>query len=221
VDRPPEEVARRLDSCRAYLRLLARLHLAPQLRGKLDPSDIVQQTLLQAYQAIDQFHGRSEAEWAAWLRQILARNLAQAVRDFGRAKRDLGREQSLQAALDASSARLEAWLAADQSSPSQRAEQGEQALRLAEALEQLPEAQRDALVMPYWQGLSLAEIGTHLNNRARFSCTRKNAGFSAASQQTYRCCIIAHGYLGRHAEAVAGLIKRGLKQLRQRMQASE
>jgi len=181
MDRSPEEAGRRLERFRAYLRLLARLHLAPQLRGKLDPSDAVQQTLLQAYQALDQFRGQSEAEWAAWLRQILARNLAQALRDFGRAKRDQAREQSLQAAMDASSARLEAWLAADQSSPSQQAERGEQALRLAEALEQLPEAQREALVLQHWQGLSLAEIGAHL---------------------------------GRSPEAVAGLIKRGLKQLR-------
>jgi RNA polymerase sigma-70 factor, ECF subfamily len=188
MDRPLEEASRLLEPFRAYLRLLARLHLAPQLRGKLDPSDVVQQTLLQAYQAINQFRGQSEAEWAAWLRQILAHNLAQALRDFGRAKRDLAREQSLQAAVDASSARLEAWLIADQSSPSHRAEQGEQALRLAAALEQLPEAQREALVLQHWQGLSLAEIGVHL---------------------------------GRSPEAVAGLIKRGLKQLRQLMQERE
>jgi RNA polymerase sigma-70 factor, ECF subfamily len=188
VDQPPEEPGRLLEGFRAYLRLLARLHLAPQLRGKLDPSDVVQQTVLQAYQALDQFRGHSEAERAAWLRQILARNLAQAVRDFSRAKRDLGREQSLQAALDASSARLEAWLAADQSSPSQRAERSEQALYLADALEQLPEAQREALVLQHWQGLSLAEIGAHL---------------------------------GRSPEAVAGLIKRGLKQLRHLMRESE
>jgi RNA polymerase sigma-70 factor (ECF subfamily) len=188
VDRPPDEAGRLLERFRAYLRLLARLHLAPQLRGKLDPSDVVQQTLLQAYQALDQFRGHSEAERAAWLRQILARNLAQAVRAFGRAKRELAREQSLQAAVEASSARLEAWLIADQSSPSQRAEQAEQALRLAAALEQLPEAQREALVLQHWQGLSLAEIGVHL---------------------------------GRSPEAVAGLIKRGLKQLRHLMREGE
>jgi RNA polymerase sigma-70 factor (ECF subfamily) len=188
MDRPPEGAGQLLEPFRAYLRLLARLHLAPQLRGKLDPSDVVQQTLLQAYQALDQFRGQSEAERAAWLRQILANNLARALRDFGRGRRDIAREQSLQAALDDSSARLEAWLAADQSSPSRRVEQGEQALRLAEALGQLPEAQREALILQHWQGLSLAEIG---------------------------------GQLGRGPEAVAGLIKRGLKLLRELMRESE
>jgi RNA polymerase sigma-70 factor (ECF subfamily) len=188
MDRPPQEADRSLEPFRAYLRLLARLQLAPQLRGKLDPSDVVQQTLLQAHQAINQFRGQSAAELAGWLRQILVRNLAQALREFGRAKRDLSRVESLQGAVDASSARLEAWLAAEQSSPSQRAQQNEQALLLAQALEQLPDAQRDALVMQHWQGLSLAEIGEQLD---------------------------------RSPEAVAGLSKRGLKQLRHLMRESE
>src|SRR5438876_11796167 len=122
-----------LDQFRSYLHLLARLHLDPRLRGKLDASDMVQQTLLQAHQARDQFRGSSEGERAAWLRQILARNLAHAVREFGRDNGDVAREHSLEAALDASSARLEPWLAAEQSSPSQCAERNEQAVRLAEA----------------------------------------------------------------------------------------
>ena len=139
VDR---EGAHMLERYRAYLRLLARLHLDPRLRGKLDPSDVVQQTLLQAFQGLTQFRGKTQGEMAAWLRQILARNLAMAVRDFARAKRDLARERSLEAAIEASSTRLERWLVAEESSPSQRAERNEQALRLAEALEQLPDAQQ-------------------------------------------------------------------------------
>jgi RNA polymerase sigma-70 factor (ECF subfamily) len=177
-----------LERFRAYLRLLARLHLDPRLRGKLDASDVVQQTLLQAHQARAQFRGHTEGELAAWLRQILARNLAMAVRDFARDKRDVARERPLEQALADSSSRLEAWIAAEQSSPSQRAERNEEVLRLAEALEQLPDAQRGALVLQHWQGWSLAQIGQHL---------------------------------GRSPEAVAGLIKRGLKQLRILLQERE
>ena len=175
-----------LERFRAYLHLLARLHLDPRLRAKLAPSDMVQQTFLQAFQGLDQFQGRSEAELTAWLRQILARNLAHAARDLGRAKRDVDRERSLEAAVDASSARLEAWLAADQSSPSQQADRNEQIRRLARALEMLPDAQREAVMLHYWQGWTVAEIGRHLS---------------------------------RTPAAVAGLLKRGLKQLRQHLNA--
>jgi RNA polymerase sigma-70 factor (ECF subfamily) len=151
-----------MERYRAYLHLLARLRLDRRLQGKLDASDVVQQTLLQAHQALDGFRGHTEAEQAAWLRQILARNLAHAVRDLRRDKRDVARECSLEAALDESSARLEAWLAAEQSSPSEKACHNEQLLRLAEALTELPEDQREAVVLHYFQGCSLAEIGEQL-----------------------------------------------------------
>src|SRR4051794_8637935 len=103
-----------LERFRDYLRLLARLHLDERLRGKLDPSDLVQQTLLKAHQAHDQFRGQTSGELAVWLRRILVRTLADAVRDLLREKRNVALEQSLEQALEASSARLRNWLAAEQ-----------------------------------------------------------------------------------------------------------
>ena len=177
-----------LDRFRDYLRLLAGLQLHPMLRSKLDPSDVVQQTMLQAHQAFGQFRGTTDAELAGWLRQILARNLAAAVREMGRAKRDIGREQSLEAAVDASSARLEAFLADEQSSPSVRADRNERVLRLAEAVAELPEAQREAITLHHLQGWPLARVARHLD---------------------------------RTPAAVMGLLHRGLKQLRSRLEGLE
>ena len=153
-----------LERYRSYLLLLARARLDRRLQGKLDASDVVQQTLLEAHRDLAQFRGRSGGEQAAWLRQVLARNLANAARDLGRAKRDVNRERSLQAALDESASGLEAWLAAEQSSPSQRAERHERAVRLAEAVAALPEAQREAVVLRHWQGRSLADIASQLGS---------------------------------------------------------
>jgi RNA polymerase sigma-70 factor (ECF subfamily) len=151
-----------LERFRQYLLLLARCQLGAAPHGKLDPSDIVQETLLEAHRKQAQFRGTSDAELAAWLRRLLACNLADALRAQGRAKRDAARERSLEAALDASSARLEACLAADQSSPSQHAERAEQLLRLAEALTRLPEDQRRAVERKHLHGWSVAAISQEM-----------------------------------------------------------
>jgi RNA polymerase sigma-70 factor (ECF subfamily) len=111
--------ARPLEGYREYLRLLARMNHDPRLRGRVDPSDVVQQTLLKAHAKRDQFGGTTDAERAAWLRAILAHQLADALRKFGRQQGD--RERSLEVALERSSARLDAGLASERSSPSQKA----------------------------------------------------------------------------------------------------
>ena len=152
-----------LDRYRSYLRLLVNVQFDRRYQAKLDDSDLVQQTLLQAHRAIDQFRGSSPEELAGWLRQILARNLAHVARDLHRDKRDIDRERSLEASLEESSIRLERWLVADQSTPSQRAERNEQLLRVADALESLPETQRQAVILHYWRGLSPKEIGEQLD----------------------------------------------------------
>jgi RNA polymerase sigma-70 factor (ECF subfamily) len=147
-----------LARCREYLCLLARVQVGPRLQPKLDASDLVQQTLLKAHEKRDQFRGRTPAELMGWLRQILANELAAALRKYATEARDLSREHSLHAELDESSTRLEAWLAADQSSPSQCAIKEEQLLRLAQALAQLPPEQRRAIEFHHFQGFPVAEV---------------------------------------------------------------
>jgi len=147
---------------RSYLLLLARVRLDPMVRSRVGASDVVQQTLLEAHRDRGQFQGRTVGEQAAWLRQLLARNLANVVRDERRDKRDVARDRPLQAALDESASRLEAWLAAEQSSPSQQADRHERAVRLAEALAALPETQREAVVLRHWHSCSLVEISERL-----------------------------------------------------------
>jgi RNA polymerase sigma-70 factor (ECF subfamily) len=182
--RSDEEVRRWRD----YLSALARVQVDPRLRARIDLSGVVQQTLLEAHQTRARFQGEHPAQEAAWLRQILAHNLADELRKLAAGKRDVARERSLEAELAQSSARLADWLAARQPSPSQDAQRHEEALRLASALEALPEAQREALVLQHWHGWTLAEIAAHM---------------------------------GRSRTAVAGLIKRGLQQLRRALPPPE
>jgi RNA polymerase sigma-70 factor (ECF subfamily) len=174
-----------LEAYRHYLRLLAGLQLDAQLRGKLDPSDVVQETLARAHEKRDQFRGTTEAERAAWLRQILANQLAAAVRRFLAAgKRDAGREQSLHAALEDSSARLERLLAADQTSPSDAAVRHEELSRLAAALASLPDDQRQAVELHHLHGLPIEALAAAM---------------------------------ARSESAVGGLLRRGVKRLRELM----
>jgi RNA polymerase sigma-70 factor (ECF subfamily) len=151
-----------LERFRHYLSLLARAQLGAAYRGKLDASDIVQQTLLDAHEKLSQFKGHTTSEMAAWLRQILARNLADVHRDFGREKREIARERSLNVELDQSSARLEQWLEAVQTSPVERVDKNEQLLRLAAALAQLPEPQRTAIELHHLHGFSLTDTAQQL-----------------------------------------------------------
>jgi RNA polymerase sigma-70 factor (ECF subfamily) len=153
---------RLLDSYRNYLRLLARTGLDASLQGKADPSDLVQDALLRASQHFGQFRGATDAELAGWLRQILARCLADLVRRYRTDARHAGREQSLDRLLDRSSEAMERVLATDGTSPGGRAERRDLGVVLSDALAQLGEDQREVIVLHHLEGLGWDEIARRM-----------------------------------------------------------
>jgi RNA polymerase sigma-70 factor (ECF subfamily) len=147
-----------LNRFRPALLLWAKCQMPVCIRGKLDPADLVQQTLLEAYAAHEQFVSWSDLETLSYLRRALANNLIDATRKYARTQADLTPDDFGQ-----SSVRMADWLAADHTSPSERAERNEAFERLAGALAELPDAQRVAVEMRYLQKLTIAEIAQLMN----------------------------------------------------------
>lgn len=157
-DGPPTGV-QPVEAYRSYLKVLARTRLPAGLCRHLDDSDLVQMTLVEAHRDQAAFRGRSRGEQMAWLRKILARNMADAIKGLRRAKRDIARNVSLKAQLDRSAARMEHWWADEHAStPSMRAHRAERIVALADGIERLPDDQREAIVLRHLQGLDLKTI---------------------------------------------------------------
>jgi RNA polymerase sigma-70 factor (ECF subfamily) len=144
--------------------LLARLQIDRRLQGKVEAADLVQDSFLEAHRDFAQFRGTTEKELAAWLRQILVSNLANLVRRYRRTqRRDVRLERQLAVELDQSSRMLDVGLVARQSSPSQQASRREQAVLLAEALGQLPDDYREAIILRNLEGLSFPEVAGRMS----------------------------------------------------------
>jgi RNA polymerase sigma-70 factor (ECF subfamily) len=145
-----------------YLRMLARTHARKAYQAKVGASDMVQQAMMQAVQGLDGFRGGTEAEFRGWLRRILAHHICHLDRDLHRDKRDIRREQSMEQKLAQSSMRLEGLLAGDGPTPSQNAALGENVLHVAEAVQRLPESQREAIQLHYLEGMKLSEVAEQM-----------------------------------------------------------
>jgi RNA polymerase sigma-70 factor (ECF subfamily) len=149
------EICERL---RDFLLLTADRGLNRGLRAKASASDIVQQSLLDAHQGFDGFHGATQAQLLAWLAKIVERNLIDLARQYCQTQqRDFSREMSI----DQGDKQLE--IAGPQKTGSsiyRRREADEQLLR---AVEELPERQRQVIELRHRHGLSYAEIAKHLD----------------------------------------------------------
>lgn len=177
-----------LERFREYLAVLARTQADPRWQGKIDLSGLVQQTLLEAYQASAQLADCNEAQRAAWLRRALANNLNDEIRKLQTAKRAVRREMSLDAKMAESASRLERLIPAPLSTPSEQMAQAERTVRIAQALAALSYNQRQVIELHYLRGQTLVEVADQL--------------------QTTK-------------PAVAGLLHRGLKRLREILSEEE
>jgi RNA polymerase sigma-70 factor (ECF subfamily) len=139
------------------------VQIGQRLQGKVDASDLVQETFLEAHRNFARFRGAGEAQFVSWLRQILAAKLADLLRRYlGTRGRDVRLEREIGDALDRSSALLQGGLVAPSSSPSQQAARREQAVLLADALGQLPDDYREALVLRHLEGLTFPEVARRM-----------------------------------------------------------
>ncbi len=161
--RPEYNPGPELERFRSYLHVLARLGVDPRLRGKIDLSGVVQEALLVVWRKWDTFQGLTEPEKRGWLQKVLANDLKDAIARLRTAKGDVGRERPLDAALEASSARLDAWLASADPSPSEHASLQENQLRLAQAVDRLSEPRRTAVELHSLEGRSLEETARLMN----------------------------------------------------------
>lgn len=161
-----DALGRLLELYRNYLRLVARGVMSLALRLRVDPSDLVQETFLEAHRDFPQFAGHGERELMAWLRKILVRNLADQVKHQERHGRDWRRQESLEALLERSSLAAEQVLAQGFSTPSAVASRREQAVLLAEALAGLPADYREVLFLRHMERLPFAEVAERMERSA-------------------------------------------------------
>jgi RNA polymerase sigma-70 factor (ECF subfamily) len=150
--------------CRNYVIVVARTQVESWLQAKFDPSDLVQQTLLEAYRGFDGFHGATGGEWLVWLRRILTRNAIDLARHYGATdKRQVRREASLSppAGMDSSANPWEP--IAGEDSPSQLLMLHERELLLADALTRLDPDYREVILLRNLQGLPFDEVAQRMD----------------------------------------------------------
>jgi RNA polymerase sigma-70 factor (ECF subfamily) len=149
--------------CRNYLGIVARAHVETWLQAKVDASDVVQQTLLEAHRDFARFHGATEGEWLAWLRQIVSHNAADYIRQYYKtAKRQAGREVRL-GNPDRSSVLGLSGIAGDDETPSQQLVRKEREIQIADALAHLSEDHREVIILRNLQRLPFDEVAERMN----------------------------------------------------------
>jgi RNA polymerase sigma-70 factor (ECF subfamily) len=164
-----EQENRSLQRIRAYLETLTFIQIDPRLRGKVSWSNIIQNTMIEAWRILERLEAMESEDQKRFLRRMLLNNLKEDIDRFLAQCRDVRREKSIEHAAWGSSIRVRSWIDAEESTPSKILIKHEEELRVVEALAQLPERQRQAVILKHYHGCKLVEIAEYLG------CTIKAA----------------------------------------------
>jgi RNA polymerase sigma-70 factor (ECF subfamily) len=144
---------------RGRLRQMIAVRLDRRLLARLDPSDVVQEVLMEAHEKLSNYLRDRPLPFYPWLRQIAWQRLVKIHQHHHARKRRVTHEgPPLLMLPDESMGDLAERLATSGSSPSRHALREEMRLRVREALDRLGERDREVLVLRYLEQLSLAEI---------------------------------------------------------------
>lgn len=156
-----ESLGTALEGCRQYLLLVANQEFAPELQAKAGPSDIVQDTMLEAQRDFARFRGSMQEELIAWLRQILLNNLRDFRKQFLQTeKRQVSREVALDG--DSSCEEMRKSLSSAAASPSELLVEAEDRQAALLALAELPEQYRQVIELRSGEQLSFKQIGARM-----------------------------------------------------------
>ena len=156
-----------------------RFQLDRRLQRRIDSSDLIQDTMERAVRRFDQFRGKTDVEVLAWLQEILRTVALNAVAREEADRRDFHREVPFDHLFSESSVRVASLLVADSPAPEDKAERRELVVRVAEALEQLPEGQRDAVTLWVFHGCSAGEVADILGKTERAAAGLIRRGVAA------------------------------------------
>jgi len=149
--------------CRNYVALIARTNVESWMQTKVDASDLVQQTLLEAHRGFADFRGETEAEWLGWLRKILHHNTHDFIRQYkGTDKRRIQKEVRLQQSAGDQSGSFFYDPPGHEETPSQIIAQHEQQIELADAIAQLSDDHREVIILRNLQRLPFDEVAARM-----------------------------------------------------------
>ncbi len=149
---------------RPWLMMIAEREMPDDLRGRIEPSDVVQQALLDAWRGESGFHGNSHPQRLAWLRVIMRRVMLQNHRRLlGTKKRGEGAERAIADAIDHSSMRIEQLAVGREPTPEEVVDDAEQNLLIAAALDRLSDDHRHVIQRRHFDHQPYETIAQELN----------------------------------------------------------